>query len=1268
MAISKVIYGDDTLIDITDSTIDSDNMLQGTVGYDSAGVRTVGSAVIPTVNDSTITIQENGNTVDTFTLNQSSDKTIDIPVNQSYYGTCVDNGDVVAKTVTISNQNFKLAIGAVVSVKFSSANTASNVTLDVNSTGAKSIYYNTAVYAGASTTVCGNANNVCTYIYDGTNWVWLSHGADNNTTYSTMAANEVYTGTETTAKLARADRLKTDVNKLIDDKINALDGGTIGTPSASKTLTALSESNGNINATFSDIQIGEGQVTNLTTDLSNKVNTSDVIDIEHGGTGATTRLNAVKALTNENVTTPTYVYGMTNSWAKAGYTSIANLKTTLGLGSAAYTESTAYAVNKNLSNEDLNSITDVGFYYSGGGNTCANKPTGVDNFGLEVIHGAGGSYYVQIIYETHSNNTKTTSYRRYCRGGTWSSWVEDKFTDTTYIGTGLISINSSNEISTTAEKNQNAFSTVGIKVGSTTTNLASETTTDTLTIVQGSNITLTPTANTDTFTIAATDTTYTFAEGSTNGKFTVTPSDGSGSQSVTVHGLKSAAYTDSTAYKAVQTAKSSPTASGNTYQFIDTISQDTQGVITATKKSVQNVSTSANGLMLSTDKTKLNGISERSCVVGQSANTTSNPYFKFADISVDATYKDYTILFAVNDIYGPAKCCGILRVHMRINKDKKLDVTDSNSKTEMNWMTNGGYKLDEFFIAYPTTASPTVELWTKIPYAYRGRRFTVIGEGERNSTPYTQLFTLYSLYGAGQENPTSGYSILYSVGAEDLTFAYQRGVYSTDLAGEKSAAIVNNGSNLWIGAYGGSYLHHAGGTYISTGIAYDTSTSTYGNGYPNLKMSIPTRTESNGTVTWSHTQKNIAFMNATITSGRVLISDGTDGGIKSTAYTIEKSVPSSAVFTDYRKSFYGTCSDAASVVAKTVTLSDSTGWELKAGTTVSVKFSNTNSAAAVTLNINGTGNKKIWYNNSCYTDGTGTSGTVYGTANRIITYVYDGTYWVWMSHGADNNTWTANSKDNAGYVAKGSGQASKVWKTDAEGAPAWRVDNSGAFYGTCTTAAGTRAKVVTLADATGWELKAGVIVGVYFSNTNTTTSVTLNVNSSGAKSVSINGNAAYSSTDSHVTGSAQRTIYYMYNGTYWMVLNYGNPLWQGGVVPIGSNPSASGASGGTSTAILNYKDYDDFNFNVTYSVTVSSTTVYLAVPIQVTKKAIEALSSNRVYNFRGGYWQSGTNAGGMASIQIMQDGTNMYCCLNSLYVNGNNYIDNSSVSCYLSYR
>ena len=63
-----------------------------------------------------------------------------------------------------------------------------------------------------------------------------------------------------------------------------------------------------------------------------------------------------------------------------------------------------------------------------------------------------------------------------------------------------------------AEKNQNAFSNV--KVGDVT--VAADTTTDTLTLIAGSNVALTPNATNDSVTIAATDTVYTHPDSAGN--------------------------------------------------------------------------------------------------------------------------------------------------------------------------------------------------------------------------------------------------------------------------------------------------------------------------------------------------------------------------------------------------------------------------------------------------------------------------------------------------------------------------------------------------------------------------------------------------------------------------------------------------------------------------------------------------------------------------------------------------------------------------------
>lgn len=88
-----------------------------------------------------------------------------------YYGTCSSVASATEKIITISSdQNFILKAGAFIGVRFTNSNTASNITLNVNSTGAKNIWYNNAIYTGNETSVTGYANRVIFYMYDGTNW------------------------------------------------------------------------------------------------------------------------------------------------------------------------------------------------------------------------------------------------------------------------------------------------------------------------------------------------------------------------------------------------------------------------------------------------------------------------------------------------------------------------------------------------------------------------------------------------------------------------------------------------------------------------------------------------------------------------------------------------------------------------------------------------------------------------------------------------------------------------------------------------------------------------------------------------------------------------------------------------------------------------------------------------------------------------------------------------------------------------------------------
>ena len=80
---------------------------------------------------------------------------------------------------------------------------------------------------------------------------------------------------------------------------------------------------------------------------------------------------------------------------------------------------------------------------------------------------------------------------------------------------------------------------------------------------------------------------------------------------------------------------------------------------------------------------------------------------------------------------------------------------------------------------------------------------------------------------------------------------------------------------------------------------------------------------------------------------------------------------------------FGTCSTAAATAAKTAT---APGFHLCTGAKATIKFTNANTAASPTLNINGLGAKSIYYNGAVIANPT--SYLLKGT----ITFTYDGTY------------------------------------------------------------------------------------------------------------------------------------------------------------------------------------------------------------------------------------------------------------------------------------
>jgi hypothetical protein len=123
------------------------------------------------------------------------------------YATCSTAAATAEKAVALAG--FTLVTGAAVTVKFTVTNTAAGPTMNVNSTGAKPIYYrNAAISTGALA-----ANRVYDFVFNGTQWDFVGD-IDANTTYTAMTQTEAEAGTATTARVIAPNILKAGITAL----------------------------------------------------------------------------------------------------------------------------------------------------------------------------------------------------------------------------------------------------------------------------------------------------------------------------------------------------------------------------------------------------------------------------------------------------------------------------------------------------------------------------------------------------------------------------------------------------------------------------------------------------------------------------------------------------------------------------------------------------------------------------------------------------------------------------------------------------------------------------------------------------------------------------------------------------------------------------------------------------------------------------------------------------------------------------------------------
>lgn len=116
-------------------------------------------------------------------------------IGSTLYGTCATEAATVAKVGTLADFD-TLITGVTIHIKFTYSNTATDPTLNVNSTGAKRIYKAGTTSVGKTVATSWAAGSVIALTYDGTAWIMNDHTDDTDTDTKNTAGS-----TDTSSKI-----------------------------------------------------------------------------------------------------------------------------------------------------------------------------------------------------------------------------------------------------------------------------------------------------------------------------------------------------------------------------------------------------------------------------------------------------------------------------------------------------------------------------------------------------------------------------------------------------------------------------------------------------------------------------------------------------------------------------------------------------------------------------------------------------------------------------------------------------------------------------------------------------------------------------------------------------------------------------------------------------------------------------------------------------------------------------------------------------------
>ena len=523
---------------------------------------------------------------------------------------------------------------------------------------------------------------------------------------------------------------------------------------------------------------------------------------------------------------------------------------------------------------------------------------------------------------------------------------------------------------------------------------------------------------------------------------------------------------------------------------------------------------------------------------------------------------------AVPFVYDATNQCWVARASaFQVNANTRIEQNaDAITLTAYRDLVNAGRNISPFFEAdWPTSGTSTEEYWAVLTkscientvndkrltdgwakvtlnnasgsdmlYAYFAPK---PDDALPSSGTFTMLVEVKGLSKTGSANPT-----VYAAGASGTGVPQVSGAASDAISqdGEIRRKLTLTGESSPTRFVRARFAIQAGSsaTFYARVSVYQDVEDSSGN---RVGYTGPWKPYSGGLVYSTHAELSV-------TAGEIKseVYEHYEGGSDTTGVLDSYSTVSqtaadiSSSVTALYKSQYGDCTTAKDEAAKTVTC-ESFPSGLTKGMTIAVRFRYGNEAASPTLNVNGTGAKPILVNGSSTPAATKVAWAAYTTCS----FTYDGSYWRYtgsdevsrqgerlttaetnISQTADSITSLASMQDTYTKPNGTTGTNPIKGAVDAE------ADKRKAHYGNCTTAADQAAKTVSCSN---FELYEGATIAVRFQNGNTAASPTLNVNSTGAKSVLVNGSTTPAADK--VKWSAFATCYFVYDGTRWRFIS-----------------------------------------------------------------------------------------------------------------------------------